>query len=130
MSTLYILNIVGIYIVFKLGYTFYYGIFVTIFISLLQCITNLYFARQTFGYSITYFLKGILPQCITTIAIAVAVMYFINTTLDKSFARLVVSALASTAIIIITGYFVILNKEEKQKFAGVIKGFVSRKKGK
>lgn len=127
MSTLYILNIVGIYIVFKLGYTFYYGIFVTIFISLLQCITNLYFARQTFGYSITYFLKGILPQCITTIAIAVAVMYFINTTLDKSFVRLIVSALASTIIIITTGYFVILNKEEKQKFSGYIKGFVSRK---
>ncbi len=130
MSTLYILNIIGIYIVFKLGYNFYYGIYVTIAISLLQCITNLYFAKKTFGYLVYYFMKNILPQCITTIAIAVAVMYFINTTLDKSFARLITSVIANTAIIIITGYFVILNKEEKQKFAGVIKGFISSKQNK
>lgn len=130
MSTLYILNIIGIYIVFKLGYTFYYGIFVTIFISLLQCITNLYFARKIFGYSITHFLKSILPQCVITIAIAVAAMYLISNTFDNSFARLIISALASTAIIIITGYFVILNKEEKLKFAGVVKGFISSKQNK
>ena len=127
MSTLYILNIVGIYIVFKLGYSFYYGIFVTIAISLLQCITNLYFAKKTFGYLVNYFMKNILPQCILIIVIAVAAMYLICTTLDKSFVRLIVSALASTIIIITTGYFVILNKEEKQKFSGYIKGFVSRK---
>lgn len=127
MSTLYILNIVGIYIVFKLGYNFYYGIFVTIAISLLQCITNLYFAKKTFGYKIVCFLKNIFPQCIIIIVIAVAAMYLICTTLDKSFVRLIVSALASTIIIITTGYFIMLNKEEKQNFAGFIKGFISKK---
>ena len=113
MSTLYILNIIGIYIVFKLGYNFYYGIFVTIAISFLQCITNIYFARKTFGYPVTYFMKNILPQCIVTIAIAVVAIYSINTVLEQSFVRLVASALTDVITVFIIGYVVLLDKKEK-----------------
>lgn len=121
MSTLYILNIIGIYIVFKLGYNFYYGIFVTIAISLLQCITNLYFAKKTFGYLVNYFMKNILPQCIVTIAIAFIALYSINTALEQSFVRLVASIITDIIIVFITGYIVLLDKREKSLTLGYTK---------
>lgn len=127
MSTLYILNIIGIYIVFKLGYDFYYGLFVTIAISFLQCITNIIFAKKTFGYPTNYFLRNILPLCVITTVIAVATIFTLSQILEQSFIRFVVSGLASTAVIMIVGYMVMLNKEEKQKFAGFIRAFISRK---
>lgn len=127
MSTLYILNIVGIYVVFKLGYSFYYGIFVTITISFLQCITNLFFAHKTFEYNIKYFMKSILPQSIITIAIAAIVMYYLTANIDSSLLRLVVSTIASTAIIVATGYIIMLDGTEKKRFAGLIKGVISRR---
>lgn len=126
MSTLYILNIIGIYIVFKLGYSFYYGIFVTIFISLLQCITNLHFASKAFEYSIKQFLKSILPQCIATIAVAITIMYIFTTNIDSSIIRLITSTIASTLAILAAGYFILLDKEEKKKFTGIVKGYISR----
>lgn len=127
MSTLYILNIVGVYLVFKLGYTFYYGIFVTIATSLLQCVTNLYFANKTFEYSIRGFLKSILLQCIGTIAVAVVIMYLLSTVMDVSFIRLFVSTITSTVVIVLIGYFVMFDKEEKKKFTSLIKGYFSHK---
>ena len=127
MSTLYILNIVGIYVVFNLGYSFYYGIFVTITISFLQCITNLFFAHKTFEYNIKYFMKSILPQSIITIAIAAIVMYYLTANIDSSLLRLVVSTIASTASIVATGYIIMLDGTEKKRFAGLIKGVISRR---
>lgn len=127
MSTLYILNIAGIYLVFKLGYSFYYGIFVTIFISLLQCITNLYFANRTFGYCIKGFLKSILPQCIVTIAVTVVIMYLLTINMESSFLRLCVSTITSTIIIVMSGYFSMLDNDERRKFTGIIRNFTSRK---
>ena len=127
MSTLYILNIIGIYIVFKLGYNFYYGIFVTIAISLLQCITNLYFANKTFEYSIKVFLKSILPQCLITIVIVTASLYFFTTNIDSSIMRLIASTLLSTIIILSFGYMILLNRFEKEKLVRFIKEFIVRK---
>ncbi len=128
MSMLYILNIVGIYIVFKFGYTFYYGIFVTIIVSFLQCVTNLYFASKTFEYSIRIFLKTILPQSFIIIAIATTIMYFMTTNIDSSFVRLLISTMTSSIIIVVAGYFIMLDKEEKRNIVNLVKGFFSRKK--
>ena len=128
MSTLYILNIVGIYIVFKLGYNFYYGLCVTIAVSFLQCITNLYFANKTFKYSIKIFFKEIVPQCVTITAISVIIMYILTTNINSSFFRLITSTLTSIIMILIIGYVILLDKEEKKKILGLVSGFISCKK--
>lgn len=128
MSSLYILNIIGIYIVFKLGYTFFYGIFVTIFISLLQCVTNLYFAKKTFEYSIRVFLRSILPQCLATIIVTSVALCLLTTNMEGSIVRLIASTLLSTTVILTFGYMFLLNKVEREKLLGFIKGFIVRKK--
>lgn len=128
MSLLYVLNIVGIYIVFKLGYTFYYGIYVTIIISFMQCITNLYYANKTFEYSINKFLKTILPQCIIIMVITVIIMHLLIMNTSSSFLRLIVSTITSSVTVVIIGYFILLDKDEKKSIANLIKGFITHKK--
>ncbi|MBQ8222611.1 MAG: oligosaccharide flippase family protein [Bacteroidales bacterium] len=123
MSTLYVLNIVGIYIVFELGYSFYSGILVTIVISFLQCITNLYFAKKTFEYNIQNFLKSILPQSLLTITFCMVIMYLLISNIDSSFLRLVASTITSTTIIGLTGYFIILSKEERMKINNIVNSY-------
>lgn len=128
MSTLYILNIVGIYIVFKLGYSFYYGIFVTIAISLLQCITNLYFANKTFGYEIKKFINSVLTRCIITTVIAVIVIYGLTSCLESSLMRIIIVTIIGCTTIILSGYFILLDKQERNKFGAYAKSLVRRKK--
>ena len=128
MSTLYILNIVGIYIVFKLGYSFYYGIFVTIAISLLQCITNLYFAKKTFGYEIKKFINSVLTRCIITTVIAVIVIYGLTSCLESSLMRIIIVTIIGCTTIILSGYFILLDKQERNKFGAYAKSLVRRKK--
>lgn len=128
MSTLYILNIVGIYIVFKLGYSFYYGIYVTIAISLLQCITNLYFANKTFGYEIKKFINSVLTRCIITTVIAVIVIYGLTSCLESSLMRIIIVTIIGCTTIILSGYFILLDKQERNKFGAYAKSLVRRKK--
>lgn len=128
MSLLYILNIVGIYIVFKLGYSFYYGIFVTIFISLLQCFTNLYFANKTFGYEIKKFINSVLTRCIITTVIAVIVIYGLTSCLESSLMRIIIVTILGCTTIILSGYFILLDKQERNKFGAYAKSLVRRKK--
>lgn len=126
-SLLYVFNIVLVYVCFKLGLNYTFALYVTIGISVLQCVFNVYCAKKTFGYSVKSFLMNILPQCVLTSIIAVAIICIINTALDKSFIRLVVSVITSTLSIGIMGYFVMLSREEKQRFWGFIKAFIPRK---
>lgn len=120
MSVLYILNIVGIYVVFKLGYTFYYGIVVTIIVSLIQCIVNLYFAYATFKYNIGYFIKNILFQCLIVALLSGVILYCFRNSLESSFIRLIIIFGLNIISVVMLGYFMLLSQEEKKILLGHI----------
>lgn len=120
ISILYMINIIGIYIIFKLGYSFYYGIYVTIATSFLQSVTNLYFAKKTFNYDVNNFLKSILLQCFLTTLIVVVIVNVLTTSLNSSFIRLLVLTIISTISIMGVGYLIMFDKDEKKKFTEFI----------
>ena len=123
MSVLYLLNIVGIYMVYKLGYNFYCGIYITIATSFMQCVVNLYYANQTFGYEIKKFLKLILPQCLISIVLTITFLYGVVSVLPTSFLRFIITLFVSSITIIILGYGILLDKEERGKLKEYIKMF-------
>ncbi len=127
MSTLYILNIIGIYIVFKLGYSFYSGIMVTIAISFIQCIVNIYYANKTFGYNTKEFITSMLPLCAITTILVTGILYCFTTLIESSFIRLFMTVITASASVLLFGYLLLLKKEEKTKFLVYLKSIRPRK---
>lgn len=113
MSILYILNIITIYISFKLGYSFYSAFYVTIFFSFIQCIINVYFAHKYFGYEIPQFMN-IVTRCITCTVPIVTILLCIQKNIPESFIRIFFSLFTTIICSILLGYKVILNKKEQQ----------------
>lgn len=127
MSLLYVMNIVGIYVGFKMGASFYYALYISMIVSFLQCVVNLYFARKTFSYNLRNFLLSILPRCISVVVIVLPIIYCFTHNTESSFFRLIMSTLFSFILLAVAGYFIILNNQEKSMAKEFVKKIFHRK---
>lgn len=113
ISLMYMVNILLIWIVFKLGYSFEWALYVNIFISALQCIVNLVFAKRTYQYNIDMFLKNVLiPSTLVTL-ISIVVIWLVTYLVSIPMARFCLVTLLDIILVPFLGYFLLLNKEEK-----------------
>ena len=120
MSGLYLFNIVLVYAVFKLGANFGVALYVNMIISLLQCAVNVIYAKKTYQYSITSFVKNILCPCCITVAVVSLIMMLFILSVQPSVFRFCFSLLISEVVIMICGYAIVLNNEEREKVKNVI----------
>jgi len=121
MSLLYLLNILGIFIMFKLGASFYYALYISILVSLLQCVVNVYFAYETFSYDVREFILSICPRCIVLVALVLPIIYFFIHSYDSSFYRLILTVLFSFILLSVIGYCVVLNSKERTMVKNYVK---------
>lgn len=112
MSILYLMNILFIYIFFRLKFNFYTAYYITIVTSLIQCIVNIYSANKHFNYNIREFLQ-ILIRCIISCFIIILVLAFIHSNCSVSIGRIFVTTTSTIISSIIIGYYIVLNKKEK-----------------
>lgn len=127
MSSLYVLNILGIFILFKMGASFYYALYVSIVVSFLQCVVNVYFARETFSYDVREFITSTLPRCIIAIALVLPIIYCFTQNLESSFLRLVLTLLFCFFLLGGIGYYIVLNKTERVMARNFIKKILHKK---
>lgn len=120
MSSLYLVNILAIYVVFKLGAGFDAALYVNMVISFIQCVVNLVCANKIYSYSISNFAKRILAPCILVVGIIVMAMLLITHKMDVSVARFAISTIIAEAMIIILGYLMVLDKGEKNRIINLI----------
>ncbi len=113
MSSLFVLNVVLIYIFFKLGFDLYSALYVTIFISLCQCVLNLVMAKKYYDYSISFFFRDSFVPCFFVTVIICFVLYGLTTIFPSSIWRLLLVGCVGVGLCILLGYFVVLNKEER-----------------
>lgn len=126
MSLLYVLNIIGIYVTFKLGGSYLYGLYVSIIISLLQCGANVYFATQSFGYDWKNLLFSIIPRCTLTIILTIPIIFIIKNTLTSSILRLISITIVSGLLNIFIGYYVLLTNQERKRASYFFKKLINR----
>ena len=129
MSGSYILNIVLIYLAFKMGYGFYSALYVTMSISVCQNILNMAMAKRYYGYDIRSFLIGSLAPCLVLAIIVSPLLYAITQVLPSSFLRVVVLTFVGTALTLALGYYLVLNKEERIKTKSFLKQIKINRKG-
>lgn len=113
MSSLYVLNIILTYVFFKLGFDFYSALYVTIFISICQCVLNLVMAKKYYGYKIYLFIKDSFIPCLIQAIIVSLSLYGITLVMPSSIWRVLVIGIAGVGLCALLGYYVVLNKEEQ-----------------
>ena len=74
MSTLYVFNVILIYMAFKLNMNFYIALYITIGISVIQCIVNTIMAHMYYELNIWSFLKECFFPCSIVTILSVVVL--------------------------------------------------------
>ncbi len=113
MSSIYILNLIGVYATFKLGFSFYSAIYVTIICSTLQCFLNMYYANRTFGLNILDFTKSVVLPSIILCTIISIPAYLVSNLMNQSITRIIAVALIILISITVGGYYVYMNDYER-----------------
>ncbi len=125
MSSLYFANIGIIYVVLKLGGSFYSALYVNILISVIQCMVNIYYAKKTFGFeTLKFVFKTCLP-CLIVFAAVFGSLYGISSMLESTIKRVTIDVCVEFVLTGLLGYFVVLNKSERE----IAKGFLMKKLG-
>lgn len=124
MSILYLLNLVFIFIFLKLGFNFFAALYVTIFISICQCVVNLVMAKRFLSYSIAFFIRDSLLPCLIVAAIICFVLRGITFFVESSIWRMLLIGIVGVTICILLGYRIVLNKEERMKTYSFLKNMV------
>ena len=126
MSMLYVLNVVLIYILFKLGFDFYSALYATILISIAQCVLNLIMAKKYYDYGILYFIRDSFIPCILITVISCSTLFVVVNILPDSIWRMIVVGIIGVSVCLLSGFFVVLNSEEKKQSIAFVKRLIKR----
>ena len=91
MSSLDIINIAVIYVIFKMGASFEVALYVNMVISAIQCGVNLYYAKKNYDYDVREFLVHTMMPCVLCVALIVAAMFTLNTMMSPPVGRFFVT---------------------------------------
>lgn len=127
MSVLYLVNILIVYIVFKLGANFDMALYVNMFISTLQCAVNVVYAKKTFKYPVRTFIRSILIPCVVCVTTICAVMISFIHYFEPTTTRFFTSVILSESIIMLCGYFIVLNQSERERVRTIVQKVFHRK---
>lgn len=128
ISSTYVVNILLIFLVFKLGANFESAIYVNMVVSAFQCGVNLYYSRKNFNYSVRFFIKRILLPCLATVAIIVLVMLALTGLIPSSIGRFALDFVVSEILICVLGYYIVLERAERKQVVSFVTGFIKKKK--
>ena len=129
MSVLYVLNVLFVYVSFKFGFNFYYALYITIFISILQCAINVIFSKM-YCHLVTndYFKQCFIPWLII-IAVLIPILLFIKIEIPSSLWRFLFIFFLSTLLCSMLGYYMMLNKQEKRGVINIISKNIKKRNG-
>lgn len=127
MSSLYFANIGIIYVVLKLGGSFYSALYINILISVIQCIVNIFYAKKAYDFDICAFLKKTCLPCMFIFAIDCCFVYEVSSFFVFSIKRFLIDFLVNIVLTILLGYAVLLNYEEKRNIKNIMDKKMRRK---
>lgn len=127
-SSTFVLNVILIYLVFKLGANFETALYVNMVVSVIRCCVNLYYAKKTYNYDIVGFLRHTLVPCLLSVGLVVIVMLVIVNYVQASVARFFIVFGVSEVMICMLGYYLVLDKVERTRVIGFAKTFLKKNK--
>lgn len=113
MSSLYVLNIILVYIVYKLGLEAWSGIVMIIFTSILQAISNVYFAYKKVHFSLLLFVKEIVSKGAVLVLFLLIVSIGIKCMLPEGIMRITIYLVSFSLSLILMSWSYYLTSEER-----------------
>ena len=126
MCLLYTINVLLIYIVFKLGANFQTALYINMIISLIQCVVNLIYSKLQYSYSLRFFGLRILLPCLLLTIVVGLINYFIVNIIEASILRFVVVLFVSEISLMCLGYYLLLDQKEKESVGVFVKKIIRR----
>lgn len=121
MSGLYLLSIAFVFVLFKLGFSFYAAVIVNIVVGVLQVWINLFYARKYIEYSVLNFTKTIVLPVILVSVFAVGCFYVCSVVANTDCARFVLVMVADIVFLPLISLWVLLNRDERNQVFGFMK---------
>lgn len=126
MSCSYLMNLLLIFIVLKMGAHFEAAIYVNMVVSLIQCVVNLRYSHKNYQYDIANFLRCILLPSCTLMALCTCIIHVITRMMEPSIGRFLITWLSSEIVIILFGYIILLDAQERLKIKKIINGIIKK----
>lgn len=99
---------------FRMGYNASLVYWITVFITILNQCFSLAVLHTEFKYSYKRYLKEVLLPCVVVAVFAPILPWILCCSIESSFIRLLLVVICSCIVVLIFGYFMLLNKSEKQ----------------
>lgn len=126
ISLLFIFNIILIYGAYKFGFNFYYAYYITIVVSIIQCMVNIYYARKYVDLSIKDFFRNNILRSIIVVILIVCVCALIIGILESGWLRVVFLCMIEILLCLFLGYTIVLEKSERLKIMNLLQGFLRK----
>lgn len=124
MSGSFLVSIAVIFVLFKLGFSFYTAVIVNIAIGLLHVCVNLFYARKCIGYSVGNFAKTIMIPAIFVSVFAVGCFYACSVVANTVCARFVLVMASDVVVLPLVSIWILLNQNERSRILGFMKKYV------
>ena len=121
LSMSYIVSIFIIYIMFKVGLSFYYALIVNMFVGILQGVVNLIYAHKSYSYSIKSFITRIFIPSVFILIICLPLFYAEKKIIHSEIISFFIVSFTDITVIPVFGFFVLFNKNERRKLLHLIK---------
>lgn len=108
-----IFNIILAYTVLKLEGNFFTVIYTVTISSIISNLINICYAKRIIKLDYRFFIINIIGKCTLLLVVVTFILFFLHVSMDKSMIRLLVIILFTFLSVLIGGYYIILDNEEK-----------------
>jgi O-antigen/teichoic acid export membrane protein len=127
MSSLYFFNVILIFIVFKLGASFYSALYINMIVSVIQVAVNLYYAHSQYQYSCKYFVFSLLLPCLVCFAIISFASYWVMLVNMAPLMRFIFNLFIDVLLSVLLGVLLVLDEDERKRFLSLLKKKIWKK---
>jgi O-antigen/teichoic acid export membrane protein len=127
MTSTYLASILFIFLLFKMGFSFYTALFVNMGVGILQCGVNLFYAKKRFDYPLQHFFKKILGQSILIAVVSIIIMKSGFSLTDNNLIKFIYSMGIDLLIIPFIGFYLLFEKNERSQVIDFAKKIMHQK---
>ena len=113
MSALYLLNILFIYLIFKLGGNCYSAVYVTICCSIVQCLVNIIYAVKHLRLTLILFIKDVIAKSLILAFAVISVPLLLFNNMPESFIRFMATSLLMLILLCGGSFMFYFDKQER-----------------
>lgn len=121
----YVLGLLTVYVMMRMGYSFYVTMYVSIILAVIDIMITCVFAKRTFGFRVMEFIVKIVGRSVFFCAIMVGCFILMNRFMDEGWLRLCMNLVLS-GLLSLSSLYLLMNKDER----GVVFGYLGKIKTK